>query len=307
MGHTPKQHAAAMHFDISAIREGIATLLRKQIFFVGGSEKSGTSWLQRLLDLHPQVSCGGEVHFNSLFVKIKNALDEHNQFLLDKAHNAFLHQIGATKPVFELGDLAYILASAISVFLLKQTRGKSVRAVGERTPANVLAFGGFLELFPGAKCIHIVRDPRDAGVSSWHHTRRFVATEARSQMMPLRDFVLQYVEIWAQTVGRGVEFAAANPERYFELRFEDLVEQTPPTLARIFRFLGVDDSKEVAERCASAASFEQLSGGRMRGEENLDSFFRKGVVGDWRNHLDSETNNNVVARAGVLMRRFDYL
>jgi len=30
-----------------------------QLFFVGGAPRSGTTWLQYLLDSHPDVRCGG--------------------------------------------------------------------------------------------------------------------------------------------------------------------------------------------------------------------------------------------------------
>ena len=38
-------------------------LRSKQIFFIGGTAKSGTTWVQLLLDAHPEVSCNGEGHF----------------------------------------------------------------------------------------------------------------------------------------------------------------------------------------------------------------------------------------------------
>ena len=37
------------------------------VFFVCGAPKSGTTWLQRLLDAHPQVACAGEGHFIERF------------------------------------------------------------------------------------------------------------------------------------------------------------------------------------------------------------------------------------------------
>jgi hypothetical protein len=52
------------------------------------------------------------------------------------------------------------------------------------------------------------------------------------------------------------------------------------TLARLFRFLGVEDGAETVRRCVSGAAFEHLSGGRARGTENRASLFRKGVIGD---------------------------
>ena len=298
---------AELDFDLHAVQAQLASLAGKQIFFVGGAEKSGTSWLQRLLDLHPEVSCGGESHFAlSLLPALRKALEDHNLFVLDKNQNPFLHQLGETHPLFDYNDVVYLLATAISLTFIKQIRGRSPTAIGERTTANARVFSGLTKLYPGAKCVHIVRDPRDAAVSSYHHARWFAPPELRSQMLSKPDYVLHYLDVWNETIVRALAYAEQYPDRYFEFRYEDLIERTAPTLAGVFRFLGVDHSEEIAERCARAASFEKLSGGRARGQENAESFFRKGVAGDWRNHLDAPTNDQVIAKVGTLMRRFRY-
>src|SRR5581483_6350986 len=38
----------------------LGALSERQVFFVGGAPRSGTTWLQQLLDSHPQISCRGE-------------------------------------------------------------------------------------------------------------------------------------------------------------------------------------------------------------------------------------------------------
>jgi hypothetical protein len=37
------------------------------VFFVCGAPKSGTTWLQSVLDAHPEVCCSGEGHFVQRF------------------------------------------------------------------------------------------------------------------------------------------------------------------------------------------------------------------------------------------------
>ena len=41
----------------------LAALTGKQMFFIGASPRTGTTWLQLLLDAHPDISCRGEGHF----------------------------------------------------------------------------------------------------------------------------------------------------------------------------------------------------------------------------------------------------
>ena len=306
--HEESEPGPAPRFDFREVYQRVGSFLDKQIFFVGGAEKSGTSWLQRLLDLHPEVSCAGEAHFiESLLPTVKKALDDHNRFMLDHISNPFLDELGEKHPTFDASDLRYVAASSIAMLLVKQSRRKPVRAVGERTTKTVHDFGMLAKLFPDTKCIHIARDPRDCSVSRWFHTRRSVPPSDRDQMVTKDHFARQHAIYWTEVVGRGVRFGQGNPDRYIELRYEDLVDQTAPVLTRIFRFLGVDDRLETAERCTQEAAFEKLSGGRARGKEDIESFFRKGVVGDWKNHLSAETNVYIIEKAGPLMRHFGYL
>jgi hypothetical protein len=85
-----------------------------------------------------------------------------------------------------------------------------------------------------------------------------------------------------------------------------LIGDTEQVLSRLFIFLDVDMSEDVLARCRMAASFDVLSGGRVAGQENLDSFFRKGIVGDWRNHLSQETDMAFRRVAGAWLDRFGY-
>ncbi|MGH7124253.1 MAG: sulfotransferase family protein [Stellaceae bacterium] len=295
-------------FDYRLRHEALARLHEKQIFFVGGVEKSGSSWLQYLFDAHPQVSCGGESHFaDSLFAGIKKALEEHNALVLRKHNNPMRYELGGVPDTFDEADFKYIASSAILMSLLKQAPDKSPLAVGERTPYNVHAFAGLGNLFPSAKCIHIVRDPRDAGVSHWHMVRRTVTAEMQGRMLPMHETVKQFADLWIAAIQSGLQFAAMHPNRYCDLRYEDLISEPVPTLARLCRFLGVDDRSAVVKLCLDKASFARLSGGRAPGQEDNQSFFRKGIIGDWRNHLDAATNEHILAKAGELMRGYGYL
>jgi hypothetical protein len=295
-------------YDYARISRDLAALLDKQIFFIGGMVKSGTSWVQHLLDLHPEVSCGGESHFpDSLFPRLKAALEEHNRHILDKAQNAFRHEIGEEPTVYGSDELFHLCVTAILVLLRKEARGRSVRAVGEKTPGNLEAFATLANLIPRSKYIQVVRDPRDVAISAWHHNWRMNPPEVNKLAPTLPQFVRGFIELWVRLVGAGVEFAALHPDRYLDVRYDDLLSEPGPALARLCRFLGVDDSAATVARWVEAASFERLSGWRLRGQDDRGSFLRKGVSGDWANYLDAETQAHVIEKAGPLMRRFGFL
>jgi hypothetical protein len=60
--------------DWAARQQSLASLLNCRIFLVNGAPRSGTTWLQTLLDCHPQVSCRGEGLFQQKLAAPLDAL-----------------------------------------------------------------------------------------------------------------------------------------------------------------------------------------------------------------------------------------
>jgi hypothetical protein len=112
---------------------------------------------------------------------------------------------------------------------------------------------------------------------------------------------------WRLLVGRAVEDGPALlGDRYTEVRYEDLLERPHREVERLLGFLGVDTRESVVERCVVSASFEKLSRGRERGQEDPTSFYRKGVAGDWKNHFTQEDRRVFKEEAGGLLIRLGY-
>src|SRR5262249_22809360 len=152
------------------LNSAVLSLRSKQIFFVGGTMKSGTTWLQLLLNAHPRVSCNGEGHFiDFLAPNLKQALDYHRKFIADKNRSIFQELKTGSYPALTEEDAFYIIASCVSLFLIRQSSDKQATAIGERTPDNIDNLEMLDLFFPTAKFIQIVRDGRDCAVSGWFH------------------------------------------------------------------------------------------------------------------------------------------
>jgi sulfotransferase family protein len=292
--------------NYDAVQAAISELRKKQIFFIGGVMKSGTTWLQLLLDAHPQVSCNGEGHFTrGLAPTLHAALHQHDQLIAQKNKTIFNEMQGYRGLGEE--DVQYLLASSIALYLLRQSKDKTAaRAVGEKSPKNVLYFDVFDSLFPGAKFIHIVRDGRDCAISGWFHNLRVARDLTKKNHESMNFYVTNFIDGWAKDVGAAQLIAEAHPARVRQVRYEDLAANTEQVLANLLQFLDVDVDASVLAQCCSAASFAKLSGGREVGQENLASFFRKGAPGDWRNHLSPEMQVTIRQRAGEWLDRFGY-
>ncbi len=295
---------AGMAPGFEQCRAAVDRVLSKPLFFIGGLPKSGTTWLQLLLDAHPDICCRGEGHLANRFGPLlRGAIKEHNATLAVK--NTSLFKGLPAFPEFTGAHLKYLWVSAAALLLADASTGREA-TIGEKTPDNVLHFALLAELLPHAKFVHVIRDPRDCAVSGWFHNQRSNPGEARHRFGTLSDYLRMTAERWTTVVAVAAEFAEAHPASSFEVRYEDLVAQPRETLGGLLRFLGVAATPRLIDACRAEAAFEKLSGGRQRGEEDRASFFRRGQAGDWRNHVSAEENAAFLALYGPIMARHGY-
>lgn len=287
--------------EVENLKDLLTMSLQKQLFFIGGSAKSGTTWVQLLLHSHPEIACSGETHFaDVLCPKMAEFLRDQNQRLNWLGSEVFgeIEQ----KAMIDETALVDILRTMLLLMLRPFIQANPARVIGEKTPDNVLHFPSLNRLFPTAKFIRVVRDGRDCAVSAWFHNLR----SAGANKDGFTEFVTTVAKRWVADLERGEAFAELVPERCHMLRYEDLITSGPSTLESLFRFLEVDASDHIVEGCLSGAAFETLSGGRKRGQENPSSFFRKGTIGDWKNHFDKTSEKAFVEIAGSWLARLGY-
>lgn len=97
-----------------------------------------------------------------------------------------------------------------------------------------------------------------------------------------------------------------NTNDYVHLRYEDMRKAPVDELRRIVQELKGDEYDEKrAEEIVEKFSFANMSG-RKIGEQKKNSFMRKGVVGDWRNHFTPEARRLFNEYAGGALISLDY-
>lgn len=291
--------------NLENIFKQLTSIQNTQLFFLYGSMKSGTTWLQLLLDAHPAVSCRGEGHFsNKLGPFLAEAVQRYNKHIEWKNRTVFNEIDGY--PTLTADHLGPLLGTAILLLMAEQSKGKAALAVGEKTPNTICGLPLFGGLFPDAKFIHIVRDGRDCTVSGWFHNLRVNPDWLRQNFPTMETYAATCADEWSYEVQLANDFAAAQPERCLTLRYEDLLTKPEELLADCLRFLGIEASGEQISACCRATSFATIAKGRQSGEEDRSSFFRKGVAGDWHNHFTPAMVQMFDAKAGAWLDRFGY-
>ncbi|KAK4434311.1 Cytosolic sulfotransferase 5 [Sesamum alatum] len=105
---------------------------------------------------------------------------------------------------------------------------------------------------------------------------------------PFWDHALEY---WKLSI--------ENPDKVLFLKFEDMKNQPGTHLRRLEGFLGFpfsvgEEESGLVEEILKLCSFDNLSSlevnrnGKLTSGEENKVFFRRGVVGDWKNYLSTE-------------------
>lgn len=270
------------------------------LFFIGGTEKSGTTWMQALLDAHPQAVCRGEGQIvNHLVPLLGEALTSYGRRV--KAINDATVPPALHFPLPD-NDLALeVVRATVTALLNRYPAPPGRRAIGEKTPGNVRGLDLLRRLFPGARFVLMLRDGRDVVTSLWFYNRR-ISGDAPA----MADLVARAAPVWAEDCRRALAFQTAHPDRAVLLRYEDLLTDAEGGLTSVLRLLGLDADPATVAACVAAARFETLSGGRRRGETDPASQFRRGVAGDWRDHFDAAAESAFMTAAGGMLARLGY-
>ena len=273
-------------------------------FFVCGAPKSGTTWLQRILDSHPEVTCSGEGAFvEKLLLPMLQTVEKYNKHLELVAERVYQGQ-----PYYAAlrRNEAAALARSAAIHMMKQRATAGTKALGDKTPRYAEFLDALHAWFPAAPIFHIYRDPRDVAVSRLHHALRAGYPDALTPgTATQRQLLRNAAAAWRVAQERCFTFGEKHPEFFFEVSYESLLDAAGEPIKKLVRLLGVDDSPDLIERMISDNRFEKLSG-RKPGEEDKGSFFRKGIVGDWRNVLDGDGLATIEEHCGAMMRKRHY-
>ena len=306
------------------------------VFFVVGQQKSGTTWLMRMFDSHPEILCRGEGRFFGGGWRQESVKRLDARRPPSSLYNAVLDaeylRLWIERSVWSRNDdagehLNNLTRMAIDYFLIGELSKTGKRMVGDKSPLlTPQTINEMAEIYPEARVIHIIRDGRDAAVSAAYHSRNFGRARKKNAGAPVKreayregprretgesmfagDSLKKMAAEWGERVGRTVEDGPALlGNNYAEVRYEDLLERPEEELRRLLEFLGAGANEEIVRRCVNSASFEKLSRGRKRGQEDPSSFFRKGVAGDWKNVFTEEDKRIFKKEAGELLIKLGY-
>jgi len=250
-----------------------------KLFFVTGRSKSGTTWMAKLLSSHKELFC-------SSYEYIPFHQDRDVQYTVASRQVSAWLQVALEERTRKLFKNGLIMS------LICECKTLSARKLGDKSTRQNASL--ILEAFPKSQVIVMLRDFRDCVVSqafmeskyeTWDGYFTGPEMEALDNQF-LRNYLTNYesqkdFEMW-------VKLVSERPDQVMIVRYEEIKSKPEATLKRVFEFLGVNSADSIVAQCLQKNTFQKLSGGRKPGEADASHFYRKGIVGDWRNYFSVE-------------------
>jgi hypothetical protein len=267
-------------------------LRTEPFFFVIGSPRSGTTLLRNLLRSHPNLALGPESHFIPIFYRAWGDPpdEESRRRLIARVLDChWVRTWGLKAKVSDFEGCTTYRDIVERLFRLK-AGPKGHARVGDKTPAYAREIPTLCRIFPDAQFIHIIRDGRDVALSlrpMWFGFR-FAYTAARYW----RTHVL---------AGRR-DGAPLGPDRYIEVRYEALLQDTEGVMRRLCEFLREPYDDRVLKPTSPHLSASGQPRGRMISfTEVVPANFEK-----WRTAMSRRDLEIFETAAGDLLQELGY-
>lgn len=288
-----------------------------RFFAIRGFPKSGTNWLSSLMNLHPLVFSSGEFGFSRL-AESRDYIDQQLPWTV------------CNTPGMR-GRLDAAFEEMIKSLMVDNARVRNAALadklwIGDKTPSQA-----YPPVIKNSKCLYIVRDVRDVTVSRAYHLLRvrgvwgLKAFPKMMEKMEKFDGNLQYfkdnphhllddtswvksnIQGWVKNVSQVIGDDTDNLKHTYPsyhvqvVRYEDLHTHVEVERDRCYRFLGLDPSQALS-----------LDSGKIKtspgfANERPQEFYRKGVVGDWKNYFNDALAALVMEEAGTILKKLGYL
>lgn len=279
-------------------------------FAIRGFIRSGTNWVNNIMNLHPEVYSDGEFAFHPL----TNGRDK----ITEKLYWTLL-----SRPQMN----SYFIESfeeMIKKIIIKNAKNKGILNkswLGDRTPNPIAPL-----TIKGIPHILVVRDGRDVLVSSTFHTLRTKVqlrineypkmiekfkifdknhnyfVDHKEELLDDLEWVRKSAKSWKKRYEvdlQTIEKIKSHTPVYI-IKYEDLHENIEGERKKLYEFIGLDPN--IANPLNSGKT--QTTPGFKK--EDPNKFYRKGITGDWKNYFTKEVAEIFDQEAGEMLKAFGY-
>lgn len=238
--------------------------MKSKIFFVVGNSRSGTTMMGRILGMHSDIFTFHELHFFEQLWS-PNDIDKTIDYkqseelfakLLCIEREGYLSGCGVNQKYFpevksileKSGQKQFMKSDIFELFLRNEARKHDKHIACDQTPRNLFYVKEILQLYPEAKIIYMVRDPRDVMLSQKNKwKRRFKG----AKNIPLKESLRAWVNYHPITISKLWNASVNNMKGFYDhpsvktILFEELLDDSVNTIESLCTFLEIDYEEEM--------------------------------------------------------------
>tara|TARA_B100000780_G_C21096997_1_gene442490 strand:- start:186 stop:1775 length:1590 start_codon:yes stop_codon:yes gene_type:complete len=231
----------------------------KQIIFIVGLPRSGTSLIEQIISSHSKIYGAGELSFLENLMRSNFLLNEKFKFpnLNDPKNLSFFQEI--TKKYFEL----------INYFKKEES------IITDKAPLNFRWIGFIKIFFPNAKVIHCVRQPKDNCLSLYKNI-----FDENQNWTYNQDNLLNYYNNYRKLMSF---WEKKLPNFIYECKYEDIINNPNNKISELIKFcdLKLEDqclefykSKRAIKTLSVAQANQPLYNTSISSNENFKTFLK---------------------------------
>lgn len=281
---------------------------------IGGNMKAGTSLLSALFEGHPNVACyaGGQTNFTGWFYPLLSdpgvPLERKVELIRER-----LDHVGRATPEQKERMFASLQAKSATLsddflslhYCLLETSSEVVYGDDwpqasvwlDKSPHSHVFADELFEVFPSARFIHVVREPKD----------NFSSAAVRLLNKGVARIYIEAL-LWrhAKWTSGSMQYAIRNQQkygasRYFVLRYEDLVSDLESSMERLAAFAGI----EMHECLLRPTRVGQLYKGNNKEGKKFDGVSASSI-GGWKTRIPGYCAKVMENQPVEALRHFGY-
>jgi hypothetical protein len=234
----------------------------QKLIFVGGAPRSGTTLVQNILGNHTKIYAGPEFDWMPDFAKIYAGITKS----IDN---------GRLDSFFSKKYFTDQFRTFIYTLFEESIAGTSKSMFSEKTPDNVLYFDTLLTIFPEARFVFIVRDPRAIFNSTLSVFRR-ASTEGKRIKFG-RSYAKSLHRIH-KSISKGANFINMYPGRCHLIFYEDLIDYGEIEIKRLCEFLSIEYEEAMTANNPGIVTIVASKGHESALGFNTNAILRGGLV-----------------------------
>ncbi len=252
---------------------------------IGGCPRSGTTLARALIGMHPDLASPTEEYNLLMWITNQTILKEKLNLTdndLDKLHNQHL-------------DLITRAETILQTYLIKHQKSH----IALKHPLHIIILNRLFHHFPNMRFIHVIRDGRDTVCSLRTHPKRRMY-KGHIVPNPIRNPYKWCVRQWVSSILQSQNYQ--NHPNYLEIKYEDLVNHTIPTMKTIFDFLNLP---MIPEKQLLGFYKHEQDEKHLQNIEVGTPIYKK-TIGRWKKDMTKKEQHIFKTMAGDLLIKLGY-